>query len=228
MSESRSYQIPHGGESPPSPQPSTSTRTTHRHADRPHREGQGEDAPSVARLERAAVVARGGKGAREGHPGVRRAIRGVPYPRRRGPVRLWDLLHTKRLGSAYHAGMPVRYERDDARRRVVVTVQGVVAPADFLAIIERRRAEGIGGYGMLYDLRRAAGEATIDDLRQFLTAAAPTSRPQGGRIALVAIDPVLYARACTYAELGRSVTMTIEVFRDMDEANRWLAADTSP
>jgi hypothetical protein len=124
--------------------------------------------------------------------------------------------------------MPVRYERDDARRRVVVTVQGVVAPADFLAIIERRRAEGIGGYGMLYDLRRAAGEATIDDLRQFLTAAAPTSRPQGGRIALVAIDPVLYARACTYAELGRSVTMTIEVFRDMDEANRWLAADTSP
>ena len=34
----------------------------------------------------------------------------------------------------------------------------------------------------------------------------------------MATDPVLYARACTYAELGRSARLTIEVFRDLGEA----------
>ena len=125
-------------------------------------------------------------------------------------------------------GMPVSYERDDARRRVLVTVQGSFAPADFLAIMARRLAEGIGGYGILYDLRRAAGEATIDDVRQFLSATAPTPRPKWGPIALVATHPVLYARACTYAQIGRAARLTIGVFREMDEADLWLATETSP
>jgi hypothetical protein len=33
--------------------------------------------------------------------------------------------------------MPIRYERDDARRRVVIAIQGPFEPADFLAVISR-------------------------------------------------------------------------------------------
>jgi ribosomal protein S28E/S33 len=38
--------------------------------------------------------------------------------------------------------MPIRYELDDARRRLVVTVEGPFAVADFLAIMERQRDDG--------------------------------------------------------------------------------------
>jgi hypothetical protein len=46
------------------------------------------------------------------------------------------------------------------------------------------------------------------------------NRPRGP-VAIVATDSVIYDRACAYAALGRS-TLTIEVFRALDEAERWL------
>jgi len=67
--------------------------------------------------------------------------------------------------------MPIRYERDNARRRVVVTVEGPFAVADFLAVIERQRGDGVWTYGMLCDLRGMTGEPAIDDLRQFMSEA---------------------------------------------------------
>jgi hypothetical protein len=45
--------------------------------------------------------------------------------------------------------MPIRYERDDAHRRVVVTVQGPFAQPDFLAIVERQQADQAWTYGIL-------------------------------------------------------------------------------
>jgi hypothetical protein len=118
--------------------------------------------------------------------------------------------------------MAIRYERDDARRRVVVTVQGPFAVADFLAVMERQRADGAWTYGMLSDLRGMTGEPAIDDLRQFLSEAARTTEARGP-VALLATDPVIYGRACTYAALTRP-TLTVEVFRDLDKAEEWLTA----
>ena len=60
-------------------------------------------------------------------------------------------------GSCYHARMPVRYERDDTRRRVVVTVEGALQTSEMLAAIGRQRAENTWNYGTLFDLRRVAG-----------------------------------------------------------------------
>jgi hypothetical protein len=120
--------------------------------------------------------------------------------------------------------MPTHYERDDARRRVVITIQGPFEPTDFLAVIERWRGEAVGAYGMLYDLRGMTGEPSIADLRQFMSEAARTTRPRGP-LAIVATDPIIYGRACTYATLGRA-TLTVEVFRNWDEAEHWLTAQT--
>jgi hypothetical protein len=121
--------------------------------------------------------------------------------------------------------MPIRYERDDARRRVVVTVQGPFSVADFLAVMERQRDERAWTYGMLSDLRGMTGEPAIDDLRQFLSEAARATEPRGP-VALLATDPVIYRRACTYATLG-SATLTVGVFRDLDEAEQWLTAQAN-
>ena len=71
--------------------------------------------------------------------------------------------------------MSIRYERDDARRRVVISMQGPFEPADFLAVIERWRGEDVGACGMLYDLRGMTGELTIATLN-FSARAASSSR----------------------------------------------------
>jgi hypothetical protein len=117
--------------------------------------------------------------------------------------------------------MPIHYELDDVHRRVVVTAQGPFALEDFLAVIERRRTDNTGAYGILYDLCGMTGEPTIADLRQFMSAAAQTTRPRGP-IALLASEPALYAKACTYADMGRSTALVIEAFHDPAEAEQWL------
>jgi len=118
--------------------------------------------------------------------------------------------------------MPIRYERDDARRRVVVTIKGAFAIEDFLAVIERQRGDNASAYGLLYDLRGMTGAPTIAELRQAMSQSVQTHRRRGP-LALLATDPALYDRAYTYAALGYS-TLTVGVFRDWGEAEQWLTA----
>jgi hypothetical protein len=122
--------------------------------------------------------------------------------------------------------MPISYERDDTRRRVVITVQGPFLVDDALAIMARQRAEHTWPYGILYDLRGMTGEPTMAELRQVMTEAATQHLGQGSRgpIALLATEPTLYSRLCTYAALGQSTSLTIGVFRDRAEAEQWLTA----
>lgn len=114
----------------------------------------------------------------------------------------------------------MRYERDDARRRVVVTMEGPFAMTEFLAVMERQRCDNSWAYGILYDLSSMTGEPTIAELRQSLIHTARTHRLRGP-IAILATDPVIYDRVCSYAALGRS-TLPVKVFRKWDEADQWL------
>ena len=41
--------------------------------------------------------------------------------------------------------------------------------------------------------------------------------------AILATDPAIYGRACTYAALVHT-TLTVGVFRDLDKAEAWLTA----
>jgi hypothetical protein len=124
--------------------------------------------------------------------------------------------------------MPVRYERDDSRRRVVVTSQGAFQMIDMLAVVERQRADDAWSYGTLFDLRGMIGQPALADLRELVGQSASgqaAERPRGP-VAILATDPILYGVACTYAALGQA-TLTIRVFRESDEAAAWLTAHTS-
>ena len=57
--------------------------------------------------------------------------------------------------------MSIRYERDDARRRVVSIGQGTIEPGDTFAVIERQRLDDTWAYGVLYDLRLMTGRLTL-------------------------------------------------------------------
>jgi len=124
--------------------------------------------------------------------------------------------------------MPIQYARDDAHRRLMVTVEGPFQRSEILTVIERQRTEDTWSYGLLYDLRRATGHPTLAELREIMDDAAAWRAAEGSRgpVALLATEPIMYGRLCTYAALGQS-KLTIQVFRDLDQADAWLAAATT-
>src|SRR6266851_6019194 len=119
--------------------------------------------------------------------------------------------------------MSIRYERDDASRRVVIIVQGTIEPDDVFAVIGRQRLDSAWSYGLLYDLRSMTGRLTLAELRPILGRASQRHAAARGPVAILASDPLMYDLARSYAALGRS-TLTIEVFHDRDEAETWLTA----
>jgi hypothetical protein len=125
--------------------------------------------------------------------------------------------------------VPVTYERDDIKHRVVITFPGEYQTADGMAAIEQHHAAGVWTYGVLYDLRSLKGHPNVADLKAYMERdvqpPAGETRPRGP-IAILTADPIVYGLACTYAALARS-TMTIQVFRDWPDADHWLIAQTS-
>jgi hypothetical protein len=123
--------------------------------------------------------------------------------------------------------MPTQYERDDVRRRVIVTMTGAAEPDDFIAVIERQRAEGTWSYGLLYDLRHMTTPQSLAVQRDLMRHSAPSRQVAEARgpVAFLADDLPMYTSACRYAGLMRA-QMTIEVFREWNEADAWLIAHT--
>jgi hypothetical protein len=125
--------------------------------------------------------------------------------------------------------MPIQYQRDDAKHRIVISFPGTYQTADGLAAIEQHHSEGAWAYGVLYDLRSLKGHPNVTDLKAYMERdAQPPAGENGprGPVAILTFDPDVYSIACTYKALGRS-SMTIEVFRDWTEADHWLVAHTS-
>ena len=120
--------------------------------------------------------------------------------------------------------MQVHYERDDTRRRVIVTLKGPYQTSEILALFERHRVEDDWRYQRLYDVRGLIGQPTVEELRLF-SSMDTQHRPHGPE-AILTGDPIIYGLACAYAALGRSA-LSIQVFRDTDEAEQWLSAQAS-
>jgi hypothetical protein len=123
--------------------------------------------------------------------------------------------------------VPLLLERDDVQRRVVVTATGPFPTADVFDFLARQRDDGTWTYGLLYDVRGMTGHPTIEDLRVIMTLHADSAAEQQprGPLAFLSTDPSLYAIACIGAALG-GTKRRVELFRDRDEADRWLLAQT--
>jgi hypothetical protein len=118
--------------------------------------------------------------------------------------------------------VPIRYERDDARRRAVIAITGPFNESEVRACLEQLRAEGAWSYGLLYDLRHMTGELTRETLAEFAALIKPRhGEPPRGPVAVVSMNPVMYSLACLYAAMVSAHT-TVSIFRDRDEADAWL------
>ena len=84
--------------------------------------------------------------------------------------------------------MPITYQRDDQRRRIVVTTIGIVGLDDMTAVMDRQAAEGTWAYGTLYDSRRVASVASQTDVRAGLKHVESLSRDLCERRAGAALE----------------------------------------
>ena len=126
--------------------------------------------------------------------------------------------------------MPITYERDDERHRVIVTTVGSVGIADLLAVMDRQAAEGTWQYGMLYDSRRVVSVASQAEVRTGLKHVESVSRIHGrrGPVAFVTTMPAAYGMVRMYSTLAGQLHQAVEAFRDIGDAERWLAAQLEP
>jgi hypothetical protein len=126
--------------------------------------------------------------------------------------------------------MPITYERDDKLRRIVVTTIGIVGLDDMLAVVDRQATEGTWQYGILYDSRRVASVASQTDVRAGLRHVEVLSRTHGrrGPVAFVTTMPAAYGMVRMYSTLAGQVEQAVEVFRDIGDAERWLASQMEP
>jgi hypothetical protein len=124
--------------------------------------------------------------------------------------------------------MPITYERDDARRRIVVTTIGNVVLQQMLAVVDRQASEGAWDYAMLYDSRRVTSVANQTEVRIGLMHVDTLSRLHGrrGPVAFVTTMPAAYGMVRMYSTLAGQQQQSVEVFRDIGDAERWLAVQT--
>lgn len=123
--------------------------------------------------------------------------------------------------------MPISSVRDDDRRRLLTTVTGPVKVADILGHFDGARRGRTLGYTELIDAR-AAGRPflSVADIRQAADLVRNTPVTEAlGRRAVIVDDDVIYVLTRMFAALLAD-HFRIEVFRDRNEAEVWLAGPT--
>jgi hypothetical protein len=121
--------------------------------------------------------------------------------------------------------MPIHYELDEVRRRILVVSHGVVTLAETIAIIDRQAADGAWSLPTLYDARAAANVATPDEIHQVVQHVGSLTTKYGprGPVAFVVLDPDHLKMGQRYASLGGLTALAVGLFLGVEDAERWLA-----
>jgi hypothetical protein len=120
--------------------------------------------------------------------------------------------------------MPVQYVRDDAKRRITLTVSDPLTVEERIAAVERQLADGAWGYGLIIDARSMASftpqlaemRAAASRLAELVAAHGPR-----GPVALVSRQSSVIGASAMHNSLGVK-TPGVLVFWDMDDAQRFL------
>lgn len=123
--------------------------------------------------------------------------------------------------------MPITYERDDRRHRIIVTLEGTFDVDEIVATLDRQASEGTWHHTRLYDLRALREAPTSPQIKALLGHVRERTRVHGlrGPVAVVTDHLAVYGMVRMYMSLGEN-DGTVEVFRDIAAADRWLTART--
>ena len=128
--------------------------------------------------------------------------------------------------------MPIEYRIDHARRLVLAEGHGKVTDEEVFRYQREvwSRAD-VAGYDELIDMSgaREIAEGPRERMRELAGLSAATDPPAGGsRFAIVAPQDLAYGIGRmyqSYRELNPRSTKKVAVFRDREEALRWLSGD---
>jgi hypothetical protein len=120
--------------------------------------------------------------------------------------------------------MPILYERDDAKRRVVETSVGAVTLKDIFIALERQIADDAWSYSVLADARAMTKGPTAAELHQLLMRIGALTLERGprGRTAVVITDRTLAQMGEKFARLSELTAYDVKVFDSIDAADHWL------
>ena len=119
--------------------------------------------------------------------------------------------------------MPIRYVIDRIHQRMLTHAEGVVTFQDISEHLDAEERERALGLPELFDARGATTNMTAAEVRTLVQRAADTCRRIPlGPTAIVATDDVAFGMARMYAILTEELGVRVEVFRDVESANRWL------
>jgi hypothetical protein len=123
--------------------------------------------------------------------------------------------------------MPISLERDMQRQRLLARVSGVLTITEALGFLRTARANPeIATWPLIFDARGATTTLTPDEVESAVDAVKEIRRTSSiprGHVAIIADDDRMFERFCLYEtrlfEIGIRI---VRVFRDCDQAERWL------
>lgn len=117
---------------------------------------------------------------------------------------------------------------DAAARRLTVTVIGALDADAAAAFVNDLARDGRWHYAVLYDVRRMTTSPEEDEM-MLIAGRVETLSREGprGPLALVGLTiPSQVARMMTYADRLRGSGFKLELFDDIESAERWLDQQT--
>jgi hypothetical protein len=120
--------------------------------------------------------------------------------------------------------MPYQYARDDAARRIRITLTDPLTVAERIAAVEQQVADGAWRYGMLIDARYLAlytpnpaeMQAVVARVAELVAEHGPR-----GAVAIVSNRAAVISAGQMYNYYGGEKN-AVEVFWDVDEARQFL------
>jgi hypothetical protein len=129
------------------------------------------------------------------------------------------------MGHGLSGRLALEVERDDARRRLVVTVREQLRVEEAIAFFQQQEDEGTWQYGVLFDGRLRNARFKPDEMRAVLAHLDQMTARLGppGPIAIVRTDMAGYGAARRFAIQSSDRHRLVRAFVDIARAHAWLS-----
>jgi hypothetical protein len=126
--------------------------------------------------------------------------------------------------------MPVDFKIDTERRLIVATVFDEISDTDIIEALHSsvNDPDFEPGFNVLSDHTQVTRAITTEQVKLMVDHMELLSdRLAGARLAVVTNSPASYGMMRMLSVYAERVPMELQIFRDADEANRWLASTKS-
>jgi hypothetical protein len=118
--------------------------------------------------------------------------------------------------------MPFHYRRDDARRRITLTLTDPLTVTELVATAERQVADGGWQYALLVDARATFVALEPMNMLLFVSRLRELVAVKGPRGPVAVVTQKSAAVSAQMYRFFGGKTESFEVFWDLEDANQWL------